>query len=165
MSVKLALLDRDGVINQERGDHTWLPADFKLLTGSLKAVKALGEQGYQIGVITNQSGIGSGKYKHAHVQALFNIISDAWNKVGIIEYLPLFCPHHPSAGKCLCRKPGSILIERALAHFGVEPSNAFFVGDRDTDMQAGMQAGVEVLHIEANTDLHAFLIKKGKLSS
>lgn len=160
----LAILDRDGVLNRERGDHTWTEEDFEVLPTVATCISELSKQGYAIAVISNQSGIGLGKYDHDHVTKLFDKLDGIWKEIGVEGVLNLYCPHHPSNGKCLCRKPGSLLIERTLDHFSVNASNAFFVGDRERDVQAAENAGVEGLLIESNADLHTFLINQGKLS-
>jgi D-glycero-D-manno-heptose 1,7-bisphosphate phosphatase len=159
----LAILDRDGVINLERGDHTWKSSDFEMLPSGLQAARALKEQGYALAIVTNQSGIGLGKYFHDDVKLLFNLIAAAWKDVGVDYFLPLYCPHHPSNGRCLCRKPGSLLIERAMNHFSVLPENTFFVGDRMRDIDAAEGAGVEGILMESNGDLYSLLIEHGKI--
>lgn len=160
---RLAILDRDGVINRERGDHTWRREDFELLPNSLDAVKALHEQGYKFAIVSNQSGIGLGKYHHSDVTDLFEVVREAWGALGVSDFLALYCPHHPSNGRCLCRKPGSLLVERCVQHYNVDRASAFFVGDRERDVQAADNAGIEGILVESNADLYAALIEHGKI--
>jgi D-glycero-D-manno-heptose 1,7-bisphosphate phosphatase len=64
-----------------------------------------------------------------------------------------FCTHHPETGKCLCRKPGSLLLEKAIARFGIDPRQSVMIGDRDRDVRAAQAAGVRGILIAANSPL------------
>jgi len=64
-----------------------------------------------------------------------------------------YCPHHPEQGKCLCRKPGSLLLERAIARHGLQLEGSAMIGDRDRDVQAAEAAGVRGILVPANGEL------------
>jgi D-glycero-D-manno-heptose 1,7-bisphosphate phosphatase len=154
MSMRPGLfLDRDGVINRERGEHTWRMADFELLPGVAEAVRSAAGAGYAVAVITNQSGIGLGLYGHPEVTALHERLESELAASSARIDLILYCPHHPSKGKCLCRKPGSLLLERAMARLGIEPARSVMIGDRERDVQAAGSAGVRGVLVPANGDL------------
>lgn len=153
MERPLLLLDRDGVLNRERGMHTWTLADFEVLPGVAEALRWAASAGYRFAVITNQSGIGLGLYGHAEVKVLHAELRRVLDQRGVQLGDIFYCPHHPSKGKCLCRKPGGLLVERALARSGSRAETAWFIGDRDRDMEAAASAGVRGLLIEANSDL------------
>jgi D-glycero-D-manno-heptose 1,7-bisphosphate phosphatase len=68
-----------------------------------------------------------------------------------------YCPHHPDYGKCLCRKPESLLIEKALARFHISPDKSFFIGDRESDIQAAIRAGIKPIKTEPNENLMKYL--------
>jgi D-glycero-D-manno-heptose 1,7-bisphosphate phosphatase len=149
----LLLLDRDGVLNRERGMHTWEPADFEILPGVAPALLAASAAGFRFAVITNQSGIGLGLYGHEEVRELHGMLRHHLAGNGVRLDDVLYCPHHPSRGRCLCRKPGSLLVERALARARIDAADAWFIGDRERDMEAAIGAGVRGLRIEPNSDL------------
>jgi D-glycero-D-manno-heptose 1,7-bisphosphate phosphatase len=155
MSAKrsLLLLDRDGVLNRERGMHTWEPADFEILPGVVPALLDASAAGFRFAVITNQSGIGLGLYGHEEVRTLHGTLRHHLAANGVHLDEVLYCPHHPSKGRCLCRKPGSLLVERALARTGMAAADAWFIGDRERDMEAARSAGVRGLLVDANSDL------------
>lgn len=153
MSKGAVLLDRDGVVNRERGEHTWRLEDFELLPDVVEALQRLNAQGTPVAIITNQSGIGLGLYGEAEVDKLHAYLHDRLAQAGVPTPLILHCPHHPTNGKCLCRKPAHLLVQRAMALLGADPSTTVFIGDRDRDVQAAEAAGVKGLLVEANSAL------------
>ena len=65
-----------------------------------------------------------------------------------------YCPHHPDYnGNCLCRKPGSQMLEKAIARFNIDPSQSYFIGDKQRDVDAGSAVGVKGILVESNPDL------------
>ena len=148
---KAAFLDRDGVINVDILDYTWRKEDFKFLPGVIAGLKELQDKGFLLIVITNQGGIAKGKYTKADVDALHTWMRNELEKNGVHITEIYFCPHHDQFGKCLCRKPGSVMLEKAIARFNIDPALSFFVGDKETDVQAGIGAGVRPVHVVANS--------------
>jgi D-glycero-D-manno-heptose 1,7-bisphosphate phosphatase len=65
----------------------------------------------------------------------------------------LYCPHHPSLSQCLCRKPGSLLIEKALAKFKIDPLKSYMIGDSGHDTEAAEAVGVKGIRINPNSNL------------
>ena len=150
---KAVFLDRDGVINRERGEHTWRLEDFEILPDVSRALKELRSEGWLTIVISNQSGIGLGLYGHAEVEKLHAYLHDRLTSAGATLDAVYYCPHHPTQGRCLCRKPGSLLLERAIARFGIDPSRSLMIGDRERDVQAAATVGVKGVLVEANASL------------
>jgi D-glycero-D-manno-heptose 1,7-bisphosphate phosphatase len=150
---KAIFLDRDGVINADQHDYTWKISDFKFLPGVFEACRNWQSQGFLLIVITNQGGIAKGLYDHADVEKLHEVMVAGFRneKVELTEIY--YCPHHPVGGNCLCRKPGSLLVEKALATFDVDPKASWFIGDRDRDVEAAAGAGVRGILIPVNGDL------------
>ena len=134
-------LDRDGTIIRER-EYLSDPAGVDLLPGVVPALRALREAGFALVVVTNQSGIARGLYSetdyHRVAARLDRLLSD--RDVG--PDLTLFCPHHPDAGgPCRCRKPGTGMHEEASRELGLDPERSFFVGDKPSDVEAGVRMG------------------------
>lgn len=154
-------LDRDGVINRERGMHTWQLEEFEILPGVAEAVRAARAAGLLVVVITNQSGIGLGLYGHADVERVHAYLHRQLAREGAQLDAVYYCPHHPEQGRCLCRKPGSLLLERAIARFGIDASRSLMVGDRQRDVDASNAAGVRGIWVAANQPLLPLLIKEG----
>jgi D-glycero-D-manno-heptose 1,7-bisphosphate phosphatase len=150
--IKLILLDRDGVINKELGGYVTNPDDFEVLPHVIPNLIKLKNAGIKVAVITNQGGIAKGLYTHqtlAKIHQKLNLILKAHHLVFDEIY---YCPHHTDFGKCLCRKPGSIMIEKALARFGVNPKEAIMIGDTQRDIEAANASGVRAVKIESNED-------------
>lgn len=156
-------LDRDGVVNRERGTHTWRVEDFELLPGVADAVKAAHAKGLPVVVVTNQSGIGLGLYGHADVERLHAYLHRQLALQGARLDAVYYCPHHPSQGRCLCRKPGSLLLERAMARLGIDPSLSVMVGDRDRDVEAARRAGIRGILVAPNEPLMPVLENAGMI--
>lgn len=150
---KAVFLDRDGVLNRERGMHTWTLADFEVLPDVPAALRLLQDAGYALVVITNQSGIGLGLYGHAEVATLHRYLHAMLAEHGVELTAVYYCPHHPSHGKCLCRKPGSLMLEKAIARHGLDAESSVMIGDRERDMEAAVAAGVRGILVEANVPL------------
>ncbi|MBP6392053.1 MAG: HAD family hydrolase [Flavobacteriales bacterium] len=156
-SHKAVFLDRDGVINRERGEHTWKLDDFEVLPDVSGTIADVKERGYLCVVISNQSGIGLGLYTHADVEVLHRYLHHHLHQHGTRLDAIYYCPHHPSGGRCLCRKPGSLLLERAIARFGIDPAGSVMVGDRDRDLEAARAVGVRGVLVAANSSLRSAL--------
>lgn len=146
--LKVAFLDRDGVINVDHGYVSrW--SDFTFESGALDGMRALLQLGFEIVVITNQSGIGRGYYTEADFHALTAAMLSAL-KDELIEVAGVyFCPHHPSAAQgefkldCACRKPAPGMIFEACEQLSIDRSVSIFIGDKTSDMEAAQAAGIE----------------------
>lgn len=149
---KAAFLDRDGVINVDVLDYTSKIKDFTFLPGVFEGLKTLQNSGYLLIIITNQGGITKGIYTKEDVDTLHNWMRTELEKQGITITAIYFCPHHDVSGKCLCRKPGSVMLEKAIARFDIDATQSFFMGDKDTDAQAAERAGVRPVKVVVNSE-------------
>ena len=138
--MKLIILDRDGVINQDRDDFVKSANEWVPLPGSMDAIAFLTQAGYTLAVATNQSGIGRKFFTmqtlnemhakmHKLVQSAGGEISGIW-----------FCPH-TNAHNCGCRKPKPGMIADILERFQAAPPESWMVGDSLRDLEAGAAAG------------------------
>lgn len=150
---KAVFLDRDGVLNFERGEHTWLLEDFELLPGVVEGLQALKQVGYLLIIISNQSGIAKGLYNFDDVETAHDFMVDELRKSAVELDEIYYCPHHDKVGKCLCRKPGSLMLEKAIARFDVDVSRSVFIGDKPRDIEAGERVGVKGVLVEPNLNL------------
>jgi D-glycero-D-manno-heptose 1,7-bisphosphate phosphatase len=136
----LVIVDRDGVINEDSGEFIKSVAEWRPIEGSLEAIAALYRAGWQVAVVTNQSGLARGLFDeatlaaiHAHMRAR---VRAAGGELAGVYY----CPHLPDAG-CDCRKPRPGLFRRLERDLGVSVRGAPFVGDRLSDVQAAQGVG------------------------
>ena len=117
---KVVFLDRDGVINIERGTYTYKLIDFKCISGFWKSCQQLFKAGFELVVITNQGGIAKNKYTKNDVYIINNYLHAEAEKFGIRFLDIYFCPHHHEVENCLCRKPKSLMIEKAIAKYQID---------------------------------------------
>jgi len=140
-------LDRDGVINEERG-HVHRPQDFVLLPGVLSALQELRHAGLSLVVITNQAGIARGLYDVDAYRTLTEHMRLQLRAAGVTLAGVYCCPHHPTEGvgpwkrTCGCRKPQPGMLHAAAADLGIDLAASFLVGDKGSDIAAGRAAGL-----------------------
>lgn len=146
-------LDRDGVINHDPGDYTTSAADFHFNPGIFSLLQRAQNQCYLLIVVTNQAGISKGLYSLSTFAQINQKMLAGFAAEGIAVAEVYFCRHHPDYGKCLCRKPGSLFFEKALARFGLDPAACLMLGDRDRDLEAAAAVGIPGLLVERNGDL------------
>lgn len=147
---KAVFLDRDGVINVERGDYISRFSDFEILPHVAPGLQLLRDAGYIFIVITNQGGIAKGLYDVAELTKMHTYMENELQKHNIQFQDVYYCPHHPDFGQCLCRKPNSLLVEKALSKHRINPENSIFIGDKPRDIACGEAAGVKGILIEPN---------------
>lgn len=152
---KAVFLDRDGVINHDPGDYTLNLSEFHLLPTALEAMKQMWDAGYLLVIITNQACIAKGKTTVEAVEEIHHFLRNEAMKMDFEIAECYYCPHHPDFSKCLCRKPGSLLVEKALGRFDLNPKECVMIGDKDRDVQCAEGAGVRGVKMEVNGDLKA----------
>ena len=150
---KAVFLDRDGVINFDPGDYTYNLSEFKLNDGIIENLKRLYDNGYLLIIITNQGGISKNLYTHKDVEAIHNFLKDKLNKVNVQLAEIYYCPHHSINEECICRKPNSLMIEKALGRFNIDPNKSFMIGDKMRDVEAAEKAGVKGVKVDLNSNI------------
>jgi D-glycero-D-manno-heptose 1,7-bisphosphate phosphatase len=156
---KAIFFDRDGVINRERGEYTIKPEDFEFNPGIFKFMRIMQKYGYLLIVVSNQGGVSKGLFTKADVALLHRYMVNQLIKEDIRLTEVYYCPHHDDIEMCLCRKPESLMIEKALARFDIDPAASYLFGDSDRDIEAGEKAGVKSVKIAKNQDLNEFTDK------
>lgn len=143
-------VDRDGVLNREIGDYVVHPDFLEPLPHAPQLLHFFKNRGFLIIVITNQGGIAKGLYTHDILKNNHEKLRDYLQKNGAAWDDLFYCPHHPTRGHCLCRKPGSLMIERAIALHKIDPAQSLMIGDSERDIVAANAAGVRGYQIKAN---------------
>jgi D-glycero-D-manno-heptose 1,7-bisphosphate phosphatase len=140
--LKLLILDRDGVINEDsdayiKSVQEWLP-----IAASIEAIAQLSKAGWTVAVATNQSGIARGYYDLATLDAMHErlraLVAEQGGEVGLIVY----CPHGPDDG-CDCRKPRPGMLKTIARHYQAELAGVWFVGDSMGDLEAAVAVGAQ----------------------
>jgi len=138
--MRLVILDRDGVINEDSPDHVKSVTEWRPLPGSIAAIARLGQAGYRVVVATNQSGLARGLFGLDELEAIHaKMIAMVEAAGGTIDGI-FYCPHGPDAG-CDCRKPAPGLLDAIARELGVELHGVPLIGDSLRDLQAGLARG------------------------
>ena len=148
--MKLIILDRDGVINEDSDDYIKSPQEWIPIQGSLDAISQLNHAGYRVVVVTNQSGIGRGFYdidtlNQMH-RKMYQLLSDHGGYIDAVFY----CPHKPE-DNCDCRKPKTGLLDSIAERYTITLTDVPYVGDSIVDIKAAEAVGAK-----------PFLVKTGK---
>ena len=154
MSLRPCLfLDRDGVINHDPGDYTKNLSEFTILPTVMEALTLAKDAGFEMVLITNQGGLAKGLYTHDDVADIHAHLKRVCEENGTPILDIFYSPHHPSTGKSLSRKPGSLMVERACAKHQLDPARSWMVGDKQRDLDAASPVGVRGVLIEPNAPL------------
>jgi D-glycero-D-manno-heptose 1,7-bisphosphate phosphatase len=140
--MKLIILDRDGVINQDSDAFIKSPDEWKPLAGSLEAIAKLNHSGYRVIVCSNQSGIGRGLLDMAALNAINDKMYRALAQLGGRIDALFYCPHPAEAG-CACRKPKPGMFEDIAQRFNTDLAGVPSVGDSLRDLQASAVVGCQ----------------------
>ncbi|MFZ5644544.1 MAG: D-glycero-alpha-D-manno-heptose-1,7-bisphosphate 7-phosphatase [Bacillota bacterium] len=153
-SCPAVFLDRDGVIIKEVGYITH-PGQIELYSDAGSSIAALNRSGFLCIVITNQSAVARGMITENDLANIHGVIMERLSYNGARLDAIYYCPHlPPDAGeqdvppyrvRCKCRKPKSGMIEKALGEFNIDIGRSFIIGDRESDIVAGYNAGLSTI--------------------
>ena len=138
--MKLVILDRDGVINQDSDSYIKGPDEWQPIPGSLEAIARLNQAGYHVVLATNQSGVGRGLFEVSTLNAIHDKMHRALAQIGGRIDAIFFCPHAQDAD-CGCRKPRSGLLDEIARRFNVDLKGVPNIGDSLRDLQAAASVG------------------------
>lgn len=146
--VKVAFLDRDGVINRKAAEHDYIkkPEEFQLLKGVPAAIRLLNHYGYKVIIVTNQRGIARKLMTKADLTTIHEKMHQELAVQGAFVDKIYYCPHD-IIDNCSCRKPKIGMLLQAEAEYPVNKSLSFMVGDSLSDIQAGISFGVSPILI------------------
>ena len=155
-------LDRDGVLNEDQGfGHRW--EDVRWIPGARETVAAFNRAGWLVIVVTNQSGVGRGYYTEDAMHALHKQMQADLAKTGARIDAFYHAPQHPDAAAEAyrhpdppLRKPNPGMILQALSDWPIDRERSLLVGDKPSDLEAALRAGVRGVLFEGG-DLQAFL--------
>jgi histidinol-phosphate phosphatase family protein len=142
--VPAVFIDRDGVLNEERG-HLADADDLVLLPGVPEAIARLNHSTHRAIVVTNQPVIARGNCTVDGLARIHARLDGLLGRAGAYVDALYYCPHHPDRGfagevpelkiACTCRKPGRGLIDRAAVDLGVDLARSWMIGDTTTDIE------------------------------
>lgn len=157
-------LDRDGTINYDPG-YLKNVEEVRILNGVTEGIRKLkGEFGFKIIVISNQAGVSKGLMTIEDVEAVNKRIIDMLNDFGVSIDAFYYCPFHPDndpPDKTICRKPSPYMILKAADEHKIDLLRSYMIGDRSSDIEAGINANVKAILLESdNTDVEISILQK-----
>ena len=142
--MKLVILDRDGVINEDSREFIKTPEEWRALPGSVEAIAELTAGGFTVAVATNQSGLARGLLDETTLAAIhrkmISAVTAAGGRIDAIHY----CPHGPG-DNCDCRKPRAGLLREIAARYDVDLQGVPAIGDSERDLEAARAVGARPL--------------------
>lgn len=165
--MKIAFLDRDGVINSTKYGKEYVGhiKDFKWLNGSKKAIKYLKSKKYKVVIVTNQSGVARGYFSIRDVHILHQHLKKELLKYGTFVDKILFCPYHKDGiikkykKVSNLRKPKIGMFLKVQKIWKIERKNSFMIGDQTTDMEFAKRAKIKG-YLFKNKNLYKFIKEK-----
>ena len=140
MAIKTIFLDRDGVVNKEVR-YLYRLSDFEFIDGIFDACLYFQKLGYEIVIVTNQSGISRGYYNENDYLKLTEWMLGQFNDNGINILDVFYCPHGPES-LCACRKPKPGMLIEAKYKYNISMKDSWMIGDKETDVEAANLAGI-----------------------
>lgn len=150
---KALFLDRDGVVNVDFG-YTYKVHSWQWVWPTIRLMRLAQTNGYQIIIVTNQSGIARGYYSEQQVEQLHQFLKNAINKLGVTNFYTYHCPHHPqySIGPCRCRKPAPGMLLNAVEAHNIDVAQSILIGDKRSDLLAAQNAHLKSAYLYANSN-------------
>ena len=161
---KAVFLDRDGVINL-KGNSYYISREeeFFFNKGVFEALSYFSGKGYLLIIITNQGGIARGIFTIAHLEKLHGFMMSELESAGIKLAKIYYCPHHPDIESCRCRKPGTLLFEKAIEEFDIDPTQSFMIGDSEIDIIPAEKLGITGILLPTNGNMMELVMRAGKI--
>ncbi len=154
---KIIFIDRDGVINKDLWRYVEHWGEFEFIDGVFEALKLLHKNNFRIVIISNQAGIGDGKFTLADLDDINKNLSRVVSENGSSIFKTYYCTHGKQEG-CKCRKPEIglfLLAEEELPVF--DKSTTYFIGDKVTDIEAGKRFGIKTILVKTGYGQKAIL--------
>jgi D-glycero-D-manno-heptose 1,7-bisphosphate phosphatase len=141
---KAVFLDRDGTINEDVGDLDD-PSKFRLIPKAAEALKILQDH-FCLFVITNQSGIGEGRFDEAGYSRVNDSFMACLKEAGVRILEVRHCPH-AKKDRCICHKPSPYFIEKLCAKYEIDVRQSFCIGDHPHDIEMAKRCGARSVYL------------------
>lgn len=151
---RAVFLDKDGTLVEDI-PYSVDPERMRLLPGAGAALRVLAGAGFNLFVVSNQSGVARGFFPECALRRVEARLTDllADERVDLAGFY--YCPHHPDgvirrhALECMCRKPKPGLLFHAATEHHIDLSRSWFVGDILDDVEAGHAAGCATVLVDS----------------
>lgn len=151
MKTKAVFLDRDGTLNADSPHYIKSVDEFHLFDFTADALKILTRLGFKIILITNQSAVGRKMITVAELDRIHAKLRASIRSAGAEIHGIYYCPHLPE-DNCVCRKPKTGNLKKAVRDFNVDVGKSFFIGDSFKDIQTGAAVGCRTVFVRTGID-------------
>jgi D-glycero-D-manno-heptose 1,7-bisphosphate phosphatase len=150
---RAVFLDRDGVINRNAPEGQYVTSweDFHILPGVVEGIALLNREGFSVIVVTNQRCVAKGLITEAELEKMHQRMSEFLARAGATINAIYYCPHETESS-CACRKPAPGMLLDAARSRGIELRASWMIGDSETDVEAGKNAGCKTARLTATND-------------
>ncbi len=139
---KAIFLDRDGTLILDK-NYLSRVEDMEYFPDTMKALQLLQSSGYELFIVTNQSGVGRGYFSLESVYVIHRQLQNDLREQKLSPFRDFaICPHSPD-DKCVCRKPSGQMIKDLMAKYNISPEHSWMIGDKIIDAEAGKDAGIK----------------------
>lgn len=146
--MNVILLDRDGtVIKDPEDERVNSENEIELFPDSIEALKFLKEHDFAVIFITNQAAIAEGTLDEQAFERIQGRVIEILSPSGVKVLKTYMCPH-AAADNCECRKPKPTMLLNAMQEFNLDPKKIYMVGDRESDIDAGINAGIKTILVK-----------------
>ena len=150
--MKAVFFDRDGTLIVDPPDlRVDSVKEIELFPDTLEALTELAKLDYGVFIVSNQAGIGEGRFTREEYDAIQKQVIERLRPSGIKILASYVCPHRPD-DNCVCRKPKPFMLLQSAKEFDIDLASSFMIGDRQSDILAGQAAGTKTILVQtANT--------------
>jgi histidinol-phosphate phosphatase family protein len=150
--MKAVFLDRDGTLIVDPPDlRVDSIAELELFPETLPALAKLAKLDYGVFLISNQAGIGEGRLTIEEFRTIEDVFIARIVPSGIKIVKTYVCPHLPE-DNCPCRKPKPFMLEQAAREFDIDLTESYMIGDRQTDIMTGVNAGTKTILVQTGNE-------------
>ena len=153
--MKLVILDRDGVINEDSVNFIKTPNEWIPIEDSLESIALLNQSGFKVVIATNQSGISRGLFDVSILnlihEKMFKLLSQQGGHIDAI----FFCPHRAEEN-CECRKPKPGMLKEIAHRFAIDLKKVPAIGDSLRDLQAFDAVGAQPILVKTGKGEETF---------
>lgn len=152
----LVLLDRDGVLNEDRADYVKTPAELNLLPGAAAALARLNRANAKVAVVSNQSAVGRGLIDESMLARIHEKLTASLAAEGASLDAILVAPDAPDAATER-RKPGVGMLREAMEKFGADAAATVMIGDSARDLVAAARIGCRRILVRTGHGAHTLM--------
>jgi histidinol-phosphate phosphatase family protein len=150
--MKAVFFDRDGTLIVDPPDlRVDSVGEIELLPDTLEALAKLSKLDFGVFLVSNQAGIAEGRITRDEFTAIENAFIKMIEPSGIKILKTYVCPHKPE-DNCVCRKPKSFMLLQAAREFDIDLANSYMIGDRESDIMAGVNAGTKTILVQTGNE-------------